>query len=138
MRVGKKILALAMAGVIFAGTAGAGSTASAASSDSWSINYKSGAPTNISKRTDVLYMAYCSDGYKGECKTIDGSQGRELGISSGSCGGIKVKGGSIPVTKKGPIAVWVLKNSTTENVSFLVTAKEHYNCTSTGIIKIAH
>lgn len=104
---------------------------SAASSASWKINYKPGAPSDVSNQVEDLYVSYYSGGYVADCKTISGANGRQLTITAKNAGGIN----AVPITTTGTTKVFKTKESVVGNVRFQVTAKTGYKCDSTGVIK---
>lgn len=139
MRINKVVKCFSACTLALCMLLGVTSTANAASSDKWSINYIPGAPSSVSNQLDDLYVAYCSDGFIGNCSTLSGSQGRMLNITAKNAGGLKnvgaVRDDKLPVTIKGPINVFKTKNSIKTDVCFQVTAYCGISCKSTGTIK---
>lgn len=115
------------------------STASAASSDTWTIHYIPRVPSNISNQSDTLYVAYYSDGYIAECTSISGTNGRKLTISSEDAGGIVTNNGGysdVSITTTGCSVAWEMRLPINDDVQFKVLADGRYSCDSKGIIRI--
>lgn len=112
-----------------------GAPVCAAQSDTWSIDYHPGVSPAMGNRFDSVVVSYYSGGYIANCKTISGTNGRALSITSTSAGGMNGIS-SISVTATGFTRSWTMKDSTTGNVTFKVEAVSGYRCQSTGEIKI--
>lgn len=129
MKLKKKLLAtVACLATVFSVT----TICNAVSSANWEITYypHSTYPYNIP--SDTVVLGYCSDGYIAHCENITGGQGRQVTITSPSCGGIK--GGSKSITTTGNTSTFKLWNSTTGNVTFVFTATEDIWCCADGSI----
>ena len=139
MRINKVVKCFSACTLALCMLLGTTSTANAASSDNWKINYTPGAPSSVSNQVDDLYVAYSSDGFVADCKTLSGTQGRMLNITAKNAGGLENKGvvrdHKLPITTTGPTKRFDTNNSIKTDVYFQVTAKYGCSCKSTGIIK---
>lgn len=135
MRINKVVRCFSACTLAICILLGTASTANAASSDNWSINYIPGAPSDVSNQGADLYVSYYSGGYVANCKTISGMQGRALNITAKNAGGLE--NGKVSITTVGSTKVFKTNNSIKSDVHFQVTAISGASCASTGIIKIS-
>ena len=128
--ISRTLITTALAAVMVFGMS---TTADAADSGTWHIDYGPGAPSAVSNQLyDVQDIEYYSGGYYANCKTLSGDNGRALTITSVNAGGMD----PVSVTTTGTTRAWRMKGSTRGTITFRVTATSGFVCKSTGIIRL--
>ena len=102
----------------------------AASSDTWYINYAPFGPSSDSNQSDRVYVTYYGGGFYANCTSFSGVNGASLTITS--TGGITMT--PVYVTRTGRTNYWETNESTTGDVTFIVSARTSYRVSSTGTI----
>ncbi|MDE6529917.1 MAG: hypothetical protein K2K96_04000 [Lachnospiraceae bacterium] len=105
---------------------------SAASSGKWNIRYIPNGAASVSNQTSSVVVDYYSGGYYANCTSISGTNGRSLTITSSNAGGMT----AVPITTTGRSSTWKMDGCSNKPITFKVTAKSGYTCTSEGTIKI--
>lgn len=102
----------------------------AASSGTWNIQYIPFAPSTDSNQSDRVYVAFDSDGYYANCTSFSGVNGAMLTITA--TGDVSMS--PVYITRTGRTNSWDMIGSTNSDVTFIVSAKTSYKCSSTGTI----
>lgn len=110
------------------------SNAAAQVSDNWSINYTPGAPSGVgSTQIDVLHVAYSSAGQILKAKTLSGTNGRRLVVTSAQK--MAERDNQIELTYAPYETSFKMSQASASDLTFYVTANQKYKTISTGTIK---
>lgn len=101
-----------------------------ADSQDWSVDYHPHTTYPYNIWSDTVSLPYYSGGYVAKCTSISGGQGRQLTVSSSSCGGIS--GATLLITTTGSTRRFYFRQSSTGNVAIVISANQDVWCTADG------